>query len=135
MRWAFLFKHTLVLPILMTTVFAVSQPYALLGLLVSPLQVVLYWDAPDNDEDTFITKSHPDSPHSVFIKEESKRDADQRFKLKLKPIHFTVVSPFIGSYADEAFTLIWSLLPITPYPEIPAFTFHPPNFSTLHRVQ
>lgn len=106
----------------------------MLGLLFSPLQVVLYWDAPDNDEDTFITKGQPDSPHSIFIKEESKRDGDQRFKLKLKSIILATVAPFIGGFASEAFALVWSPYSIAPYPEIHLFTFHPPNSTVLNRI-
>ncbi len=62
----------------------VSHPYASLSLLLKPFSVTLFVDAADQDEDTFVNFSGGESEDDGVLNEESKRDGDQKGKLKIK---------------------------------------------------
>ena len=115
--------------LLVGLILAITHPYAFFSFAFHPLHVTIYWDAPDQDEDIFVSRIDPrDGSAEMVYQEESKRDHDQKSKLKLK---FKVV--YFTSQAD-AWTVCLFLEnkicapPFHPLQELLTDHFHPPDF-------
>lgn len=71
--------------VLCSLILAITHPYAFFSFAFHPLLVTIYWDAPDQDEDIFVSRVNKDNGSSEMVyQEESKRDNDKKSKLKLK---------------------------------------------------
>lgn len=109
-------------------IIAITHPYAFFSFAFHPLQVTIYWDVPDQDEDIFVSRVNTDDGSADMVyQEESKRDHDQKSKLKLKfkivyfPSHpdFASVSPLVRENGNVSF--------VSPLQSFLADHFHPPN--------
>lgn len=109
-------------------ILAVTHPYAFFSLAFHPLQVTIYWDVADQDEDIFVSRINTDDGTSnIVYQEESKRDHDQKSKLKLKikieyfpnQKKFVIASLFFTDNGDHSFIPVHQSF-ITAH-------FHPPN--------
>lgn len=112
-------------------IIAITHPYAFFSFAFHPLQVTIYWDAPDQDEDIFVSRINADNGSSDMVyQEESKRDHDRKSKLKLK---FKIVFPLNheGYVSVSLFgTENGDALPTTPLQSFLADHFHPPNLAS-----
>ncbi|MBL7995988.1 hypothetical protein JNM05_11515 [bacterium] len=109
-------------------ILAITHPYAFFSIAFHPLQVTIYWDEPDQDEDIFVSRVNTDDGTSSMVyQEESKRDHDQKSKLKLKikieyfpnQTNFISTSLVVTENGDTSFI-----------PALQGFftsQFHPPN--------
>ena len=109
-------------------IIAITHPYAFFSFAFHPLQVTIYWDAPDQDEDIFVSRVNTDDGSADMVyQEESKRDHDQKSKLKLKfkivyfpsQPDFVSVSPLVTEKGNASF--------VSPLQSFLADHFHPPN--------
>ena len=111
-------------------ILAITHPYAFFSFAFHPLQVTIYWDEPDQDEDVFVSRINAeDGTADLVYQEESKRDHDQKSKLKLKfkieyfpnQINFISATLVVTEDRDASF--------ISPLQGFFTAHFHPPNFS------
>jgi hypothetical protein len=115
--------------LLVGLILTITHPYAFFSFAFQPLHVTIYWDAPDQDEDIFVSRIDPyDGSAEMVYQEESKRDHDQKSKLKLK---FKVVY-FISQPDALPFRLYFEnklYAPVfCPLQKLPTDHFHPPDF-------
>ncbi len=110
-------------------VMAITHPYAFFSFVFRPLQVTIYWDAADQDEDTFVSRVNPEDGRADMVyQEESKRDHDQKSKLKLK---FKVVYFASRPQMHQAPDLGVEIQTLAPHSLLQSFLtdhFHPPDF-------
>lgn len=114
---------------LCSLILVLTHPYAFFSFAFHPLQVTVYWDERDQDEDVFVSRVDPsDGSVNRVYQEESKRDQDQKSKLKLKfkIFYFPSRTDFIYStlLGEETGRVVFNN-------SLQSFLtdhFHPPNF-------
>lgn len=116
--------------ILCSLILVLTHPYAFFSFAFHPLQVTIYWDERDQDEDVFVSRINSDDGTSDMVyQEESKRDHDQKSKLKLKlkivyfPNKIDSVSVTLLVTENRGTSLI------SPLQGFFTAQFHPPNSS------